>query len=475
MSRQAGTQQTGVYAGFTRPTFSTGQLLAPADLEALALYTREKLQTMLRYLVRPGVALGYGVTATSPASARVQVLPGYAVDSMGHDLYLRTAAEIDLSPLLSDAAQCGAQDRVIYQLCVSAAEAPQRTQDACAPWTLRDPKSLTVRVTEGVQLSLRPVTTPTAALQWQTDTDMVDLVSTSGTALAVAAARERMFVALDGEARLLVLDPHKKAAPAEVKLPLIPHRVEPSADASMVYAITTDGVITVDAATLTIVDQPQADGNGGLILIRGHGTSTGGLTLNRGHGTITDAADSLRTAIDRLTDLSAPNRSQIGAVATYGGLLFAALPASNAIGVYEPETLTLQALLPVEKRPTEVTVEGDYLYVVNRESESVSVLSLQTGQQTALLRTGSQPGRPDFDPYGRLWVPNGRGITVLRCQATREPCARGLAINAGAITCLPLARITVAAGQTVIQTANIDCSIGRRSQQDADSVLQLLR
>jgi hypothetical protein len=438
ISRQAGTQQTGVYAGFTRPTFSTGQLLAPADLEALALYTREKLQTMLRYLVRPGVALGYGVAATSPPSARVRVLPGYAVDGLGHDLYLRDAAEIDLSPLLSDAAQCGARDRVIYELCVSAAEAPQRTQDACAPWTLREPKSLTVRVTEGVQFNLRPATRNTAALQWQTETDMVDVIPTGGTALAVAAARERMFVAVEGEARLLVLDPYKKAAPTEVKLSLVPHRVEPSADASMVYAYTTDGTITIDAATLTVIDR-------------------------------------IAGTTDRFnTNLQINNPTQVGAVATYGGLLFATLPGNNAVGVYDPETMQRQALLPVEQHPTELAVEGDYLYVINRGSETVSVLSLQTGQQTALLRTGSQPGRPDFDPYGRLWVPNGRGITVLRCQATRGPCAQ-LQTNAGAVTCLPLARITVSAGQTVIQTAHIDCSIGRRTQQNADSVLQLLR
>ncbi|HYF77488.1 MAG TPA: hypothetical protein VD973_10175, partial [Symbiobacteriaceae bacterium] len=432
--------------------------------EALALYTREKLQTMLRYLVRPGVALGYGVAATSPASARVQVLPGYAVDGLGHDLYLRDAAEIDLSPLLSDAAQCGARDQVIYELCVSAAEAPQRTQEACAPWTLREPKSLTVRVTEGVQFNLRPTKRSTTALQWQSETDMVDIIPTSGTALAVATARERMFVAVEGEARLLVLDPYKKAPPTEVKLSLVPHRVEPSADASMVYAITTDGTITIDAATLTVIDQPQSN------------APTAGLMLNRGAGTITDAADSIRSAIDRLTrQLLATNPSQPGAVATYGGLLFAALPGNNAVGVYDPETLERQAILPLEQHPSELAVEGDSLYVVNRGSQTISVLSLQTGQQTALLRTGAQPGRPDFDPYGRLWVPGANGITVLRCQATREPCAQGLAINTTTLTCLPLARITVAAGQTVIQTANIDCSVGRRTQQNADSVLQLLR
>lgn len=82
-----------------RPQFFAGQLLDAADLEAVVVYTREKLRRHNRALHGMGIVHGLNVRVegTSDAPhARVHVDPGYAIDPCGNDLALGRGVELAL-------------------------------------------------------------------------------------------------------------------------------------------------------------------------------------------------------------------------------------------------------------------------------------------------------------------------------------------------------------------------------------------
>lgn len=383
-------------AGFSRPAFYQGQVLAPGDLNAVVAYSREKLQMLLRYLIGPGIAGGLAVRQAAPAGARVIVEPGYAVDGYGQELYLREPAEVDLTPLVQAAARADAP--LTYELRIRAAEGAGSRAQLGGAWTPDGGALAAIRTLEGVQLEAVPVRTDTSR--------------TAGLAPAMQL----------------------------IKLDDTPVSVE--ADGSVMVVTCESSVSEYDAARLTLKRKVTA---------RAARTyTTRAVTANLSF----DAGGRfLLAGATPLTDLP-PLDDAVASPA--GDRLFVALTESNVIGVIDAERLELVGVLPAGRKPGQLLVHptAPWLLAVNRGSADVTVFHMITGKKLGSLRAPEEPASAAFDPYGRLWIPGRSDSSILVADPVRLLGSAPGSFDS--IDFLPLAQIRLDPAQIEITDAQID-------------------
>ncbi|MDB4895275.1 MAG: hypothetical protein JWN15_1537 [Firmicutes bacterium] len=528
-TRSASIIAPAVYPGLERPAFGSGQVLAPSDLNALAGYTREKLQAVLRFLGGPGVAAGLEVRPTSPSGSKVWLDPGYALDGLGRDLHLREPSLIDLSPLLK-----GSGTRY-FDLAIRAADSVQRTEAPCGPWALQDGKPFPVRMLEGVQVEVIAVQ-PSSFLSLAAVFANLDLTGFTGVLpgrelhllanayhpVAITSAGGRMAIA-QGGAQGFGPSPGPTLALADtasgstlqtihLKTPLAELRA--TGDGTRLCGLTTDGFLLVwDAGTmmqlLSLSYAPEAGllataptgrafavadlagqrcvywhdekANGRTLLPVSRQAAPTGIALSTDHTLYLSVADTLQrfdvnTGQGAILAQGLPQPHAL-ALSRDGACLFVAFPFSHAVGVIETATGKLAAYLPAGRWPAQLLVHPtrDLLYAVNAESEDVTVVSLTSGKIVATLPTGKQPGWAGFDGAGRLWVPNrqAQSVSIINpgIDSGGGRSANHALVGAGAQQSITLARIRVDDGQTGFAAEHIDNSPYARRELPSLSLL----
>ncbi|ACY18695.1 YncE family protein [Haliangium ochraceum] len=158
------------------------------------------------------------------------------------------------------------------------------------------------------------------------------------------------------------------------------------------------------AAAFTL---PAATGCGG-----GGGDGDGGIDA----GDEVDAGDDIDAGVEQGTALRASKGGSIAANDA-GTLLAVANKATNDVSLFELPSMTLVTRVAVGEEPISVTwsPNGDILYVVNRASQTVSVvtqLSSKPAEKTT-IEVGSEPGHAALTPNGkRLYVANWAEGTI---------------------------------------------------------------
>lgn len=392
----AGAVASPPLGGFSRPAFFQGQVLAPADLNAVVAYSQEKLLMLLRYLVGPGLAGGLTVRPARPAGARVLVEPGYAVDGDGHDIYLRAPAELDLTPALQAAAR--AETPLTYEVRIRAAEGPQARAPVGGPWMPDTGALVAVRTLEGALLEAVPVA---PALVGSTGIEpAMQLLTLEAQPISVAATESSMAIICEN----VVLE-----YDAATLQPLRPTTVTPSE---------------------THLIKPVLDG----------------LSLDTKLHQLIDGEEPV-TGLPAIADAVA---------STAGDLVYVALPYGNAVGLLDPVSLKLRGLLPAGRRPGQLLLHpaAPFLLAINQDSADVTVFHRTTGRVIGTLRAPGAPGGAAFDSYGRLWIPSGAEAAVV----VMDPALllQGTVLTPGPVDYLPLARIHVQPEQTAITSDQID-------------------
>lgn len=106
MSNRTSLKECGDLAGLERVAFFPGQMLTAVDLTAEQDHVREKLRRHNRFLHGWGVVCGLAVAAdpTDEQPWRVRILPGYALDQAGDEIFVGEAVTMDLAKCSAGAA-----------------------------------------------------------------------------------------------------------------------------------------------------------------------------------------------------------------------------------------------------------------------------------------------------------------------------------------------------------------------------------
>ena len=118
-----------------------------------------------------------------------------------------------------------------------------------------------------------------------------------------------------------------------------------------------------------------------------------------------------------------PKRNEVYVVNSGNG------QANGSISVIDAEKNAVVVTIPVHKRPyfIDVSPSGDFAYVANSGSNSVSVLDLKTRREIAVAGTGEAPGLARIAPDGKsLIVTNrvGNSVSIFQTQGPQIPQIR---------------------------------------------------
>jgi hypothetical protein len=87
------------YNTYKRVRYFDGMLLTARDFQEEQIYHQEKRRLLNRMLHGWGVVCGLGVKPTKPASSRVIITPGTALDCLGNEIVVCSDFEVDLKKL----------------------------------------------------------------------------------------------------------------------------------------------------------------------------------------------------------------------------------------------------------------------------------------------------------------------------------------------------------------------------------------
>ncbi|HLN63066.1 MAG TPA: hypothetical protein VK464_16130 [Symbiobacteriaceae bacterium] len=386
-------------AGFSRPAFYQGQVLAPADLNAVVAYSQEKLLLLLRYLVGPGLAGGLTVRPARPAGPRVVVEPGYAVDGDGHDIYLQAPAELDLTPAIQAAAR--SDTPITYEVRIRATEGPQARTPVGGPWLPDSGSLVAVRTLEGALLEAVPV----------------------GSARSSSSGFE----------------------PAMQLLMLQDRPISVAAAGPLMQVICDGAVQVVDAATLSLLDRNTTTPPAETQVIK---PVLEGLSFDTTRHQLIDGEEPFEHLPSIADAVASPS----------GDRVYVSLMRNNAVGVLTPD-LQLLGLVPAGRRPDQLLLHptAPYLFVINQDSADVTVFHQKTGRVIGTLRAPANPGGAAFDSEGRLWIPSRAEATVVVIDPAL--LLGGTVLTPQLVDYLPLARIHLEPEQTEITSEQIDNNV----------------
>jgi len=240
-------------------------------------------------------------------------------------------------------------------------------------------------------------------------------------------------------------------------------------------AVQTGGEVTgaaslniVDAATGNVLqsfggsnDSPPVYSPDGTALYVGATTASGGsasgtntimkYTVDPSTGLVTNP-----TAPVKLTLPSNKDFPYALAVSADGSTLYAALSASNTLGVIDTATMTLTTKIPVGDAPGAVAIVGDHAFVANRAGDppaagspsddsagtqvasdprtgaatsgSVSVVDLSTNAVTDTIKVGLSPASLTVND-GSVFVANSGSDTVSVIDATSHKITQTFNVN----------------------------------------------
>lgn len=517
---QAYGMMTSAYPGFERPAFGRGQLLSASDLDSLATYTREKVRELLRHLAGPGLAAGLEVAPTTSPGTKVVVAPGYAIDGHGQDLFLKAAAEVDLSGVFTRVAQCGQAGGTgeYYDLYISAADQNRRTSSPCGPYGLKEGKAFPVRVLEGVRFEVLPVQGQAAGLSTLGFEPPADLLWVEDSPASVTRVGCKMWVLTNTIAQPQVgtakLYNAQTLAKEQEKADLTGvFRLQASPDGQVVYAHRmTEGSISalkadsLDPMTGTPVYTQLAgvwfsndgrvtlfydESNEFIIVQAGSAptrfsvagwpsaaavTSRGQVYYGQGYGKEGILAHDPVTGVTR-SKAGFPSPDAL-VLSHDERLLLAVQGGACAVMVLDATDLSVIGAIPTGYQPRQILLHPNLpmAVTINEGSRDVTLIDFEKGRAMAALRSGSRPVWSDFDAFGRLWVPDhpwsetsmmpmmnvesrrAEGSVFIHRRSAFSPAASARPARAcvGAIERLPLARIHIVAGKMTVEAADID-------------------
>ena len=254
--------------------------------------------------------------------------------------------------------------------------------------------------------------------------DQVTLTQNIGAeASALLFFENRLYVGLDTQDGILVLDPTTLQTQAHIIIPKIFSVISLAGDPARhrVYANVYEKTAVIDAATLSVVSVfPDAE-------------SYYTLVVNPTDGTVMMSVYDPATRSQSLTGFdpatgAARGRVKIGgdpygaASRADGSRIYVANSFTNDVTVVDPRSQSVVATIPVSLRPKGVALDekAHRLYVANSGSDSLSVVDTDSNQSIATIPVGMMPtALLSNENAGRVYVANASTDSVFVIEGNR--------------------------------------------------------